>query len=81
MDKKEAEGLTNDILIADALLQVRALTNLLIAKSVFTNEEFQAEMKSVTRAITKSILKSAKVPGDLDQVIDELEETNIKRQN
>lgn len=81
MDKKEAEGLTNDILIADALLQLRSLENLLIAKGVFTSEEFQAEMKSVTRVITKSILKSAHVPGDLDQVIDGLEEANIKNQN
>jgi hypothetical protein len=81
MDKKEAEGLTNDILIADALLQLRSLTNLLIVKKVFTSEEFQAEMKTVTRVITKSILKSANVPGDLDQVIDELEATNIKNQN
>ena len=81
MDKEEAQGLTSDILVADALLQIRSLENLLIAKGIFTSEEFQAEMKKVTRIITKSLLQNAKIPGNLDQVIDLLEEANIKNQN
>jgi hypothetical protein len=73
MDKKETDGLNNDILVANALLCLRSLENLLIAKGVFTNEEYRAEMKLVTKIITKSILQNAKVPGDLDQIVNDLD--------
>ena len=79
MNKKEAEELTNDILIADALLRIRTLETILIAKGVFSAEEFQEEMNVITKIIAKSILQKAKVPGDLDELIKNLQEFSPKK--
>ncbi len=79
MNKKEATELTNDVLIADALIRLRALEVLLIAKGIFTQEEFTKEMESVANHITKSILQKAQVPGDLDDLLSNL--NNKKGQN
>ncbi len=72
MDKNDAKGLTSDVLIADALLQLRALEKILIDKGVFTQEEFAREMEAITKQITKSILQKANVQGDLDEIISSL---------
>lgn len=72
MNKKESEALTNDLLIADALLRIRALENLLIAKGIFTKEEYSAEMELVTKQIAKILLEKANVGGNLDELIDSL---------
>ncbi len=72
MDKNDAKGLTSDVLIADALLQLRALEKILIDKGVFTQEEFTHEMEAITKQITKSILQKANVQGDLDEIISSL---------
>jgi hypothetical protein len=78
MNKKQAEELTNDVLIADALLRVKTLENVLIAKGIFTKEEFQEEMIAVTKIIAKAILQKAHVPGDLDLLISKLEGAHPK---
>ncbi len=66
----EKEDATSDgLLIADVLLQVRALQNLLIAKGVITREEFVAEMESVTHQIVKNLLEKVNVTGDIDELI------------
>lgn len=72
MDKDDAKGLTSDVLIADALLQLRALEKILIDKGIFTQEEFSKEMEVITKQITKSILQKANVQGDLDEIISSL---------
>jgi hypothetical protein len=79
MNKKEAEELTNDILIADALLRIKTLENILIAKGIFSAEEFQEEMNVVIKVIAKSILQKAQVPGDLDELINNLQEFSPKK--
>ena len=73
MEKLQAEELTNDVLIADALLRVKTMENLMIAKGIFTEQEFQQEMHSVTKIIAKAILERAQVPGNLDNIISELD--------
>lgn len=71
MSKKE-DPVSNDILIADALLRLRAIENLLIAKGVFTKEEFFDEMEKITRQIAKDLLQKAQVAGDIESILDEL---------
>jgi hypothetical protein len=73
MDKKQSEQLTNDMLITDALLQLKALENLLIAKGIFTEEEFINEMSGIATKIAKTILQNAKVPGDIDALINSIQ--------
>jgi len=73
MNKKESEQLTNDLLIADALLRLKAIENLLVAKGIFTSEELSDEMLSVTRQIAKSLLEKANVAGNLDELIASLQ--------
>lgn len=78
MNKQEAEELTNSMLIADALLRLRAVENLLISKGIFTQEELHQEMGVVTSQIAKSLLEKANVSGDLDELIKGLQENNKK---
>lgn len=75
MNKKEAESLSNELLVADALLRLKTVENLLIAKGVFTKDEFLAEMESVTRQIARTLLENANVQGNLDELIDSLKPT------
>lgn len=69
MNKKQAEELTNDVLIADALLRLKTLENLLMEKGIFTKEEYDKATTEIASKIAKSILQKANVPGDLDALI------------
>lgn len=69
MNKKEAEEMTNDVLLAESLLKLKSLEKLLISKGVFTQEEFDKEMSVSVKNIAKSILQKANVSGDLDSLI------------
>jgi hypothetical protein len=80
MNKEQAEGLTSDVLIADALLRIKAIENILISKGIFTREEFQEELQAITRLIAKSILEKAKVPGDLDELIKNLQDASSPKE-
>jgi hypothetical protein len=72
MNKKEAEDLTNDVLIADALVQIKAIKELLVAKGIFTDEEFIKAMDDIAKKIAKSVLQKAQVKGNLDELIDSI---------
>lgn len=69
MNKKQADELTNDVLIADALLRLKTLETLLIGKGIFTQEEFTAATNDIAAKIAKTILRNANVPGNLDELI------------
>lgn len=69
MDK---DKLTDQLNMADALLRLKSLENILIRKGIFTKEEYSAEMEAVTRTIAKTLLAQAQVAGNLDSIIDEL---------
>jgi len=71
--------ITSDVLIADALLRVQALQNLLIKKGLISNDEFQEEIKLVSRTILKSVLEKANVTDNLDRLIEDLENINNKK--
>lgn len=72
MTNKEDNQLTNDILLADALLRIKALENLLVSKGIITTPEFQEEMEKLAKAIAKSVLERAKIPGDLTKIVNDL---------
>lgn len=76
MPKKEVPS--NDLLVADALLRLKSLENVLIAKGVFTKEELISETESVTRNIAKQLLQSLNVPGDLDDLLKSITEEKFK---
>jgi uncharacterized protein with PhoU and TrkA domain len=78
MSKKEQNELSNEMMMADALLRLRALENLLMAKGVFTQEEFSQEMSGIAAQIAKTILQKANIPGDLDELIKSLQEPKKK---
>ncbi len=71
-DTKKSIDLTNDALITDALLRLRTIENLLVAKGIVTQDEYVQELNTVSNAIMKEILKKANVPGDLDELINTL---------
>lgn len=60
MDKKKAEELTNDVLIADALIRLKTLETLLISKGIFTEIEFKNQMKDIAELISLAILQKSK---------------------
>lgn len=80
MDKKEAKGLTSDVLIADALIRIKTIEKLLVAKNVFTQEEYQQQMREITDLLSRTILEKAGIPGNLDEIIKELRD-KIPTQN
>jgi hypothetical protein len=60
MNKKNADEMTNDMLIADILLKVKGLMQLLVVKGVITVEELDKEMNSIVEQVSKDILSKNK---------------------
>jgi hypothetical protein len=79
MNESKKSDPTSDVLVADALLKMQALQNLLVRKGIISNEEFAEEVNSVSRTILKSLLEKANVKGDLDKLIDDLNSINKKK--
>lgn len=73
---ENAKMLTDTTLVADALLRLKAIENILISKNIMTEAEFKKELGAVSGVILKEILKQAKVPGNLDEIVANLQ--NIK---
>lgn len=72
MNKKEAQTITSDILIADALLRVKTLENILISKGLFTREEYNQAMEDVTKQIAKAILDKSNLKGNIEELLADL---------
>lgn len=72
MEKQEAQQLTNDVLMADVLIRLKAIENILLAKKIFTDLELQGEIRSITEVLSMTILQKANVPGDLDKIVEDL---------
>lgn len=72
MDRKEADQITDNVLIADALVRIKTLETILLEKGIFSKEEYSEYMGKVANQILKSILEKAKVPGDLDEIVKNL---------
>ena len=73
MNKKESDELTSEMLITDALLRIKTIENLLVAKGLFTKEEFLQEMESIAKQIAKSVLQKAGVTQEIDELLKSLQ--------
>jgi hypothetical protein len=80
MDKKE-ETISTDSLAADALVRIKTVENMLIAKGIFTREEYNAEMKEVVKTIAKNILIKANITGNLDEMVESMLGQNVSIQD
>ena len=69
MDVKQSKELTNDVLIADALVRIKAIENLLISKGLFSEDELKDQIKSVVELLALTILQKSNISGDLNKII------------
>lgn len=72
MEKKDAQQLTNDVLMADVLIRLKAIENLLLVKKVFTDLELHAEVRNIAEILSMTILQKANVSGDINKFIEDL---------
>lgn len=72
MNKKNAQEITNDVLIADALIRIKALENILISKGILTAVEFNSQCRDIAELLSLSILEKAGVPDELNKIIEEI---------
>jgi hypothetical protein len=72
---------TNEMMLADALLRLKTLENLLLDKGIISQDDFSKEMISVATKIAKSILQKANVSGDLDIIIKDLQDPKNMKDN
>jgi len=72
MQKEDAQQLTNDVLMADVLIRLKAIESLLIAKRAFTDLELQTEIRSITEILSMTLLQKANMSGDLNKVVEDL---------
>ena len=70
MKDNQPSILTNEVLIADALLRLKAIQNILIAKGIFTEEEFNKETKVIAESIAKVILQNANITTNVDELFE-----------
>ena len=68
MSQEDIE-LSTEMMIADILLRLKSLENLLLARGVFTQEEYFKEMEGVANQISKALLEKAQAEGDIDELI------------
>lgn len=61
--------LTNDMMISDVLLRLKALENLLSNKGFFTKDEYNQELESLTKQIAQAILDKAGIKGNVEDII------------
>ncbi len=61
MDKDQTQHLTNDILIADALLRIRVLELLLIQKGIISESELQQMIHDLSDKIANAILQKSTI--------------------
>lgn len=61
MDKEQAQQLTNDVLIADALLRIRVLELLLVSKGIVSEAELQQMIHDLSERVTAAILQKSNI--------------------
>ncbi len=78
MNKKDLERLEQEIMMADILLRITALEQILVEKKLITNEEIVSRMKDLSEQVAKSILAKANVSTELSQLTDQEKQGIIK---
>lgn len=72
MNKEESQNITNDVMLADLLVRVKTIENILISKNIISEVELTEQLKHMTEVICLSILEKANVSGDLNEIINSL---------
>lgn len=60
--------------LAEILLRLKALESLLIKLKIFSQDQLNEEKADISKNILKDILIKAKVPGDIDALVNSLSE-------
>ena len=69
----EKKEITQEILMADAMLRLTTLEKLLIDKGILTKQEIVDESESIAKHISKVILEKSNISKDLPEFIKNLE--------
>jgi hypothetical protein len=69
--EKEKE-LPSEMLVAEALIRLKALENVLIAAGVVTQDALNQEIKKLNDQLSRVILEKAQVSGNIDEIIKNL---------
>jgi hypothetical protein len=70
------DEIQNIAILSEVLIKVAAIERLLLLKGFLTKEELSKEINDISTYIAKSMLKGAKVSGDLDKILEELTTEN-----
>lgn len=74
---KDDENLSNFIMVAEILLRVSALENLLLKKGIVTQQELLSSIKETSMEAAKNVLRKANVTGDLEKIIQDFQNKKI----
>lgn len=80
-DKKpDAREVTNDMFIADIMLRLTAIENLLIAKGVFTQGELSSTMEDVAKKVAKIVIEKAQASKkNMEELMVDLEDQSKEK--
>ena len=78
-DKKNE--VTNDILIADIMLRLTTMENLLIEKETFSKEEFLGTMEDIAKKVAKVILENSKSTVNVEDFMSKLELSDSEKKD
>jgi hypothetical protein len=71
MNKKELDYLNKELVVTDILVRLTVIENLLMSKNLITKEEYTEAIQSLSEKLARNVLENAKVPGDIDKMIEE----------
>lgn len=75
---KDDDKLSNFLMVAELLLRISALENVLLAKGVVTQDELLSSIKEASMMAAKHMLQKAQVTGDLDQIIKDIQTKKLE---
>lgn len=75
-DKINPNKITNEVLLADAMIRITALERLLIKKGLLITEELQTEIDEISVQVSDAIMKSMKEVPTIDELISQLSGEN-----
>lgn len=77
-DKAGKKDITSEVMLADLMLRVTSLESILIAKGIFTKEEFSAVNEEIAKKVAKIVLEKTKTPKEADEFIANFETNRDK---
>lgn len=72
MNNTPNQELTNDVLITDVLIRIKAIEDFLIDNHLISEEELKIRIQNISEAIMQNILQKSNISGDIKQIIENL---------